>query len=298
MKIRNLAVTLLVGGLALTACGREGGPGDGGNEPVEQDVATDVVLEGSPTFDAMQERGTVNIGVKEDQPGLGLLDPTTGEYSGFDVEIARLIAAELGFDPNEDIEYQAIPSASREQAIANGQVDYYVGTYTINDGRKEQIDFAGPYYQAGQDLLIRQEDAEEITGPDTLMGKVVCSATGSTPIQRVRDEGLTEEDNIREFQLYSECVEQLRIGEVDAVTTDDAILLGYAAENSDELTVVGEQFSEEPYGIGLPLDDEVLRNAINDILDESRENGKWQEIYDATLGQSGSTAEQPEVERY
>ncbi|APU13782.1 MULTISPECIES: glutamate ABC transporter substrate-binding protein [Actinoalloteichus] len=297
MKIRNLAVTLFVGALALSACGREGGPGEDAAEPVDRDVATDVALEGSPTFDAMQERGGVIIGVKEDQPGLGLLDPTTGEYSGFDVEIARLIAAELGFDPAEDITYQAIPSASREQAIANGQVDYYVGTYTINDGRKEQIDFAGPYFVAGQDLLVRA-DEEEITGPDTLEGKVVCSVTGSTPIQRVRDEGLTEESNIREYQLYSECVEQLRNEQVDAVTTDDAILLGYAAENEGELRVVGETFSDEPYGIGLPLDDEVLRNAMNDILDEARENGQWQEIYDATLGGSGSTAEQPEVDRY
>ncbi|WP_016696726.1 glutamate ABC transporter substrate-binding protein [Actinoalloteichus spitiensis] len=300
MRNRSLAASLLVGALALTACGREGGPADENAEPdsVEQSVQTDVELEGSPTFDRMSERGNVVIGVKDDQPGLGYRDPTTDEYSGFDIEIARLIAAQLGFDPESEIEYRPIASAAREQEIANGNIDYYVGTYTINDGRKEQIDFAGPYYIAGQDLLVRGDD-DSINGPEDLEGKKVCSAQGSTPIQRVREEGLTEESNIVEFQGYSDCVTQLLQGSVDAVTTDDAILLGYASvEEEGSLRVVGETFSDEPYGIGLPKGDDALRERINDILDEARENGGWQEIYDATLGKSGNEAEQPEVDRY
>ncbi|MEY7974484.1 glutamate ABC transporter substrate-binding protein [Saccharomonospora xinjiangensis] len=304
MKIRTLTVGLLAAGLALTACGKEGAPsdtgssnGDGGNTPaLSYEVAKDVTVEGSPTFEKMKKAGHVVVGVKEDQPNLGYKDPTTGEFSGFDVEIARLVSAKLGFDP-KSIEYKAVPSAGREQAIINGDVNYYVGTYTINDKRKQQISFAGPYFVAGQGLLVAKDD-NEIKGKDDLKGKKVCSVSGSTPIQRVRDEGLTESGNIVELQTYSQCVNELLNGQIDAVTTDDAILLGYAAQQPDELKVVGESFSEEPYGIGLPKDDDALRNKVNDILEEAMEDGTWQEIYDATLGKSGNKADMPEVDRY
>jgi glutamate transport system substrate-binding protein len=299
MRVRSLAIGLLVGGLALTACGKEGAPADdvtGGGPSTTEEVAKDVKVEGSATFDRMTQNGKVVIGVKEDQPGLGYKDPTTGEYSGFDIEIARLVAAKLGFGEDK-IEFKTVQSAGREAAITNGDVDYYVGTYTINDKRKEIISFAGPYFVAGQDLLVRKDDSS-ITGKDTLKGKKVCSVTGSTPIQRVRDEQLTEPENIVEFQGYSQCVDKLLTKEVDAVTTDDAILKGFAAQDSDALKVIGETFSEEPYGIGLPLDDKALRDKVNDILQTAIDDGTWQDIYDTTLGKSGSDASPPELDRY
>jgi glutamate transport system substrate-binding protein len=298
MKLRTLAVGVLVGGLcltALTACGKSGTPG---SEPaVSQTTATGVTVAGSPTFDKMKQRGKVVVGVKEDQPGLGLKDPTTGKFSGFDIEIARLVAGQLGFDPQSKIEYKPIPSASREQAIVNGDIDYYVGTYSITDRRKEQISFAGPYFIAGQDLLVRKDDSS-ITGPDSLKGKKVCSVTGSTPIQRVRDQKLTEDTNIVEFKTYSECVTKLSQREVDAVTTDDAILKGYAAQEPDKFRVVGKTFSTEKYGIGLAKNDQALRDKINDILQTAIDSGQWKTIYDATLGKSGSPATPPKLERY
>ncbi|MDQ4102201.1 MAG: glutamate ABC transporter substrate-binding protein [Actinomycetota bacterium] len=293
MKLRGIAVGLLVGSL-LVSCGRETSPGTGGAVPAPS-VAQNVTVQGSPTFDRMTQRGTVIVGVKNDQPGLGYLNPTTNEYEGFDVEIARLIAAELGFDSQTKIEYKAIPSAAREQAIINGDVDYYVGTYTINDARKKQISFAGPYFVAGQDLLVKADD-NSTTGPDTLKSKRVCSATGSTPIRRVREQGLT--DQIVEFQNYSQCVDQLLAGQVDVVTTDDAILQGYAAQDPQRLKVVGKPFSQEPYGVGLPLADDALRAKINDILEAAGEDGTWKQIYDRTLGVSGSDASPPPVDRY
>lgn len=300
MRLRTLAVGLMVSALALSACGREGGPTDGGGAPAAElsyEVAQDVQLPDSPTFQRMQERGGVIMGVKNDQPGLGQFDPTTNTYSGFDVEIGRLIAAKLGFDPQNQIEYVVVQSAAREDAISRGDVDYYVGTYTINDNRKQRVGFAGPYFIAGQDLLVSADNAD-ITGPQTLMGQRVCSVTGSTPIQRVRDQNLTQPENIIEFQTYTQCVEQLRQGQVDAVTTDDAILKGYAAQSPEELKVVGQTFSEEPYGIGVPREDTALRMKINDILQEAYDDGTWQEIYDATLGRSGSPAEPPPIDRY
>src|SRR5690242_6811510 len=295
MKLRHLAAGLLVSALALTACGRGGSPGAESAGPT-QSAAAGVTVEGSPTFTAMQQRGKVVMGVRSDQPGLGFQDATTGQYTGFDVEIARLVAAQLGFGADK-IEYKVVPSAAREDTIERGEIDYMVGTYTINDNRKQRVSFAGPYYVAGQSLLVRSGESA-ITGKDTLKGKKVCSVTGSTPIQRVKDQQLTEPGNIVEFQTYSQCVDQLISKQVDAVTTDDAILKGFAAQQPDQLKLVGEPFSQEPYGIGLNKDDSVLRGKINDLLDASIKDGTWQKIYDGTLGKSGSPGTPPQLQRY
>jgi len=295
MKLRHLAAGLLVGALALTACGREGSPGAESAGPT-QTAAAGVTVEGSSTFAAMQQRGKVVMGVRSDQPGLGFQDATTGQYAGFDIEIARLVAAKLGFGPDQ-LEYKVVPSAAREDTIERGEIDYMVGTYTINDNRKQRVSFAGPYYVAGQSLLVRADDTA-ITSKDTLKGKKVCSVTGSTPIQRVKEQQLTEPENIVEFQTYSQCVDQLLNNQVDVVTTDDAILKGFAAQQPDKLKVVGETFSTEPYGIGLNKDDAALRNKINDILQASYDDGTWKQIYDATLGKSGSPADPPPLQRY
>jgi glutamate transport system substrate-binding protein len=293
MKFRALVVGLAAAALTLTACGQSGSPGSAG-PVVSEAPAADVTVPGSKTFDAIKARGNVIIGVKDDQPGLGFKDATTGEYSGFDIEIARLVAAKLGYGKDK-ITYKTVPSAAREDTISRGEVDYYVGTYTINDNRKQRVSFAGPYFVAGQSLLVKSSNTD-ITGKDTLKGKKVCSVTGSTPIQRVRDQGLT--DQIVEFQTYTQCVDQLLSGQVDAVTTDDAILKGYAAQQPDKLKVVGQPFSSEPYGIGLNHDDSALRGKINDILQAAYNDGTWQKIYDNTLGKSGSPASPPALQRY
>ena len=297
MRVRTLAAVLLTSALALAACGKEGSPTDQAAPAGLFEVAKDVKVEGSPTFEKVKARGNLVIGVKEDQPGLGYKDPTTNKYSGFDIDIARLISAKLGFDP-EKIQFKTIQSAAREQALINGDVDYYVGTYTINAGRKEKVGFAGPYFVAGQDLLVKKDNTD-ITGKDTLKGKKVCSVTGSTPAKRIRDEKLTEPGgSIEEFQGYSQCVTKLLNGEVDAVTTDDAILKGYAAAEEGKLKVVGKTFSSEPYGVGLPKEDKALRDKVNDILQTALDDGTWQKIYDGTLGKSGSSAQKPKIDRY
>ncbi|WP_214466004.1 glutamate ABC transporter substrate-binding protein [Microbacterium flavescens] len=283
--------------LALTACnsGTPGAdpsePGDGGEETTALwEVATDVSLEGSPTFDAMSERGGVVVGVKNDQPGLGYEDATTGERTGFDVDIARWVAASLGFDEDQ-IEYVTIPSANREQALVNGDIDYYVGTYSITDTRKELIDFAGPYFLTGQGLLVAA-DNEDINGPDDLEGKIVCSVTGSTPLQRIRDE-FNPGDTV-EYDTYSQCVEQLLAGSVDAITTDEAILAGYVAQRPDELKIAGEPFSEERYGIGVAKGDTVMVEHINTLLTDGGD--VWTALFEEHLAPAGITGTQPEVD--
>ena len=311
MRIARVAAVAAMAALALSAaaCGEEGTPtpsgGSDGNAAPAGDTcqtsgttftpAAEVNLTGSPTYDKIKSAGKVVVGVKFDQPFLGYKD-AQGTRCGFDIEIAQYIASKLGVDPTK-IEYKEIASANRETAIKGGEIDYYVGTYSITDKRKNDISFAGPYFIAGQDLLVRKDDTS-ITGKDSLKGKKVCSVTGSTPIQNVRDQGLTEPENIVEFKTYSECVSQLLDKKVDAVTTDDAILKGYAAQAAGELKVVGQPFSTEKYGIGLPKDDKALRDYINDQLEAAFKDGTWQKIYDGTLGKSGSGATPPTLERY
>ena len=307
MRMRNLVATLGVGALALTAvaCGKDEPAASGGGGGNASDscgdlhkftTASGVDVAGSPTFTKMKSAGKVTVGVKADQPNLGYKD-ANGKRCGFDIEVARMVSAGLGLDP-EKIEYKEIPSANRETAIAGGEIDYYVGTYSITDKRKKQVSFAGPYFIAGQDLLVRKDDTSMDAGKTALKGKKVCSATGSTPIQRVKDENLTEASNISEFKTYSECVSQLLDKKTDAVTTDDAILKGYAATAPDQLRVVGKPFSTEKYGIGLPLADKALRDKMNSILETSASDGTWKAIYDETLGKSGSTSTPPPLEKY
>ncbi|MBH1938688.1 glutamate ABC transporter substrate-binding protein [Streptomyces sp. AV19] len=306
MKLRKTAAAaavLVALSVTATACGKEGSPSDGKDgatggssapAPPKYQVNTSAEVKDSPVFEKIKGK-KITIGTKADQPNLGFKNPSTGKRSGFDVEIAKMVAADLGFD-EQHIEFVTVPSEARETQIAAGGVDLYVGTYTINDERKKQIGFAGPYYIAGQSLLVKSDSS--IKGPDDVKGKKVCSVTGSTPLKRIKEAkyGAAE---VKAQQGYQLCVQELANGTVDIVTTDDAILKGYAAQNKGKLKVVGQPFSKEPYGIGLKKDDKALREAVNKALESHVKNGDWKKAYDATLGQSGSEAPAPPaVERY
>ena len=294
-KSRIIAGLAVASAAALVLMGCSSGtPGETASSgaPVDAEpfvVSTDVTLTGSPTFDRITKAGKVVVGVKEDQPGLGYLDPTTGERTGFDVDIARWVAATLGYG-EKDIEFKAIPSANREQSIINGDIDYYVGTYSITDKRLDQISFAGPYFITGQGLLVAADSP--IKGVDDLAGKNVCSATGSTSIQRIKDDH--PEATTTEFDTYSQCVEQLKSGQVDAVTTDEAILSGYAAQDPKNLKVVGDVFSEERYGIGVQKGDTAFVDYINTMLTDG--GAIWETIFQNNLGASGVKGVQPKVD--
>lgn len=288
---------LAAAGLALTACNS----GTPSSTPVDEGEASGEAsatwfevadpaptVDGSPTVERITESGTVRIGVKEDQPNLGYLDPATNERTGFDVDIARWIAAALGYDEDQ-IEFSAIASANREQALINGDIDYYVGTYSITDSRKESISFAGPYFITGQGLLVAADD-DTITGVDSLTAdQTVCSVTGSTSIQRIKDETPAKTS---EFDTYSQCVEALKNGQADAVTTDEAILIGYAAQVPDTLKIAGEPFSEERYGVGIAKGDTAFAEFINTTMTDGPDI--WDAIFEKNLGPAGVTGTQPE----
>jgi glutamate transport system substrate-binding protein len=227
--------------------------------------------------------GGLKIGIKFDQPGLGLKKGT--EYTGFDVDVAKYVAKELGTDA-ADITWVQAPSAQRETLISAGQVDMVVATYSITDARKEKVSFAGPYFVAGQDLLVRADDTS-ITGPDALKGKKLCSVTGSTSAQKVKDAypGV----QLQEFATYSECLPALANKGVDALTTDDTILAGFASqpEYAGKFKVVGKPFSEEKYGIGLKKGDTATCEKVNAAISKMVSDGSWQKALDANLGPAG-----------
>jgi glutamate transport system substrate-binding protein len=224
------------------------------------------------------------IGVKFDQPGLGLKEGA--KNTGLDVEVAKYVAKELGF-AEDKIEFKEAPSAQRESLLANGQVKMIFATYSITDTRKEKVSFAGPYLVAGQDLLVKADNAD-ITGPETLNGKKLCSVTGSTSAQKVKDK-FAKTVQLQEYDGYSKCVEALGAGAIDAVTTDNTILAGYAAQasNQGKFKVVGKTFSEERYGVGLKKGDTETCKKVNDALKKMVDSGEWQKAFDSTVGPSG-----------
>ncbi|WP_372445193.1 glutamate ABC transporter substrate-binding protein [Streptomyces verrucosisporus] len=219
----------------------------------------------------------INIGIKFDQPGLGL-KTQDGEYTGFDVDVAKYVAKELGYD-EKDITWKQAPSAERENMIANGDVKFIAATYTINDERKERVDFAGPYFLAHQDFLVRAED-DSAWNKDELNTKELklCSVVGSTSAQNANKK-FAPKANLIEYGGYSECLTGLENEAVDALTTDDSILAGYAAqkEHQGKFKLAGLSLSDEPYGIGLKKGDTELRKKINDALKKMVDEGAWEE---------------------
>lgn len=261
-KVGAAAAAVLALSLTATACGSDDGgdSGSGGDK----------------------DKGKVTIGIKFDQPGLGLKTPD-GTYKGFDVDVAKYVAKELGYE-EKDIEWKEAISAERENLISRGDVDFVVATYSINDERKQKVDFAGPYLLAHQDLLVRADDTS-ITDPKDLNSKKLCSVTGSTSAQNVKTE-LAPKAQLQEYGGYSECITGLENKAVDALTTDDSILAGFAAQDEfkGKFKLAGFKLSNENYGIGLKKGDKELLDNINKALEKMVEDGSWQKAVDANLG--------------
>ncbi len=273
------AATMLA--LSLAACG-------GGEEAVTE-VEQDAKFPAGSTMAKLSDAGKIKVGVKMDQPGIGAKKPGSDMPEGLDIEMAKLLAAKMGIEPGQ-IEWVETVSKNREPFLQKGTVDMVVASYSITDERRGIVGQAGPYYVTGQQLLVREEDKDKINGPDALKGVSVCSVTGSTSIKTVEEEYGAEP---KPFGTYSECVQQLKNKQVDAVTTDGAILLGYAAEDPDKLEVVGKSFSEERYGIGHKKGDKAFCEFINKSLQESFEDGSWKEAFEKTLGKADVEAPSP-----
>ena len=286
-KSLMISAIALTGVFALSACTDSGAPTAEETAPAET-----VEFEAGTTMAKLNEAGEITIGTKFDQPLFGQVD-ASGDPQGFDVEIGKLIASKLGI-PASGINWTETVSANREPFIQSGEVDMVVATYTINDKRKEVISFAGPYYNAGQDILVLAGNPDDIGGPDDLAGKPVCTVAGSTSEANIKE----YTDQVTSLGGYAECLPLLSSGQVVAVTTDNVILAGLAANSAGEFEVVGKPFTEEPYGIGVKLEDTEFRMFINDVLEEAFEDGSWAAAWEKTAGAELPLPEPPTVDRY
>ncbi|MFE7235132.1 glutamate ABC transporter substrate-binding protein [Streptomyces sp. NPDC002405] len=225
--------------------------------------------------------GKIKVGIKFDQPGLGLKQPD-GSYAGFDVDVATYVAKELGYKADQ-IEWVETKSADRENALARGDVKFIVATYSINDERKQKVDFAGPYLLAHQDLLVKA-DSDISKGTD-LNGKKLCSVTGSTSAQNVQ-KSIAPKADLKEYGGYSECIAGLQSGAVDALTTDDSILAGYASQDKykGQFKLAGLKLSNENYGIGVKKGDTATVDKINSALEKMVSDGAWDAAIKKNLG--------------
>ena len=289
---RTKALVVTVGlALSLAACGDAGDDTEGADVEVAESAADD--FEDGTRMKELAEAGTINVGVKYDQPGLGFKDAASEIPTGFDVEMAKVLVASLGIDPNdtEKVKYVETISDNREPFLEDGTVDLVLASYSITDERRAVVGQAGPYLVTGPQLLVAADS--DIESVADVKGEEVCSVTGSTSLDNIEAEGAKPVG----FDTYSECVEKVLDGTVSAMSTDGTILAGYAAQNEGDLKVVGEQFSEERIGVGYSQDYPEMCQWIVDTITEAYEDGTYEEAFNATLGPSGvEVPELPEMD--
>ncbi|MEU5536995.1 glutamate ABC transporter substrate-binding protein [Streptomyces sp. NPDC020362] len=222
----------------------------------------------------------ITVGIKFDQPGIGQKTPQG--YSGFDVDVATYVAKKLGYSADQ-IEWKESKSADRETMLQRGDVDFIVASYSITPERQQKVDFAGPYLLAHQDVLIRADD-NTIKSPSDLNKKKLCSVTGSTSAQNVHDK-LAPKAQLQQYPTYSACLNGLQSKAIDALTTDDSILAGYAAQSQfkGKFKLGGLKMTNENYGIGVKKGSD-LKAKINKALEAMVSDGSWKTAVEKNFG--------------
>jgi ABC-type amino acid transport substrate-binding protein len=272
-RSRVIAAGLLLV-LAAAACGGDDDGGTAGGKPT---------FAAGSTMDTIQKAGKLRIGVKFDVPQFGLLNPSTSKPEGFDVDMGNEIAKALGVTP----EYVEALSANRIPFLNEDKVDIVFSTMTITAERKTQIDFSVVYYVAGQSFLTKKSRP---LGSAT-SGKKVCSAKGSTSEKNVKvyRPGFTV--NLQDG--YAQCFQLLQSDQVDAVTTDDNILLGFLKSDPAQFQLEGGTWTTEPYGAGIKKGKDDFVAFVDDIIKDMKSDGRWQAIYDKWIKAAGGPDAQP-----
>jgi glutamate transport system substrate-binding protein len=277
--MRRFTIALVTVSLALAACG--------GDDKKTDTKARGAKFEAGTTMAALNQAQKITVGTKFDQPLFGLKG-LSGTPEGFDVEIAKIIVGDLGI-PESKITWVETPSGVREEKISSGAVDMVVATYTINATRKERVSFAGPYYVAGQDLMVKKDNTT-VTGPESLRAAKakVCSVSGSTPAEKIK--AFVDPAQLVLFDVYSKCADALRTGQTDVVTTDNVILLGLIDKSGGAFKLVGKPFTSEPYGIGVKKGDVKFCQFIDATLQKAVSDGRYQGAWDKTAGKVAGAA--------
>jgi glutamate transport system substrate-binding protein len=290
--IRTKAVLAGVGlALSMAACGEAGSGGETSDVEAAEDC--EGKFEEGSKMAELADAGEVTVGVKFDQPGLGFKDASSDIPTGFDIEMAKLLVADLCIDPEDTdaVTWEETISDNREPYLQEGRVDLVLATYSITPERQAIVGQTGPYLVTGQRIMVKEDS--DVESKEDLQGEEVCSAEGSTSIENVEKFGMVPAS----APDYTQCVEDVLNGTVPAMSTDGAILYGYAAENPGELKVVGPEFSEERIGVGYPKEETEMCEWINGVIQESYDDGTWADAYEATLGKGGAeTPEPPELD--
>jgi ABC-type amino acid transport substrate-binding protein len=288
IKRRLSPVALLLAFALLgSACGRDENPA------LEGTPKGKATAEARPSFPAdsymaeIQRKGKVVIGVKNDVPQFGLLNPATRQVEGFEIDMGRIIAERLGVEA----EFVEAVSANRIPFLNEDKVDLVLSTMTVNEERKREVDFSVVYYLAGQTLLVKA--GSPITGVRALndMRGSVCSASGSTSEQNIR--AAAPAANITLQPQYSQCFQLLQNDQVQAVTTDDVILLGFAKTDPERFKLVGGTFSKEPYAVGIKKGRAGFKEFVDQVIRDVKGDGTWVELYDKWIEPITGTDQQP-----
>ncbi|WHY54428.1 transporter substrate-binding domain-containing protein [Peribacillus simplex] len=265
-KWLKLSLLSLLAVILLAGCGG-GNDSDKAEEGGGKDKEKDVLAQ-------VKEKDKIVFGVKNDTRLFGLKNPKTGEVEGFDIDIAKALAAEILGDENK-VEFKEVTSKTRMALLNNGDIDAIVATMTITEDRKKEVDFTDVYFDAGQSLLVKK--GSDIKGIDSLKGKKVLAVKGSTSSINIREKA--PEAQVLEFENYSEAFAALKSGQGDALTTDDSILYGMADEDPS-YELVGGTFTEEPYGIAVKKGNADFVDELNKALKSLKDSGKYDEIHD------------------
>jgi aspartate/glutamate/glutamine transport system substrate-binding protein len=270
----TLALIALLSITALAGCSSESSTTNKGDEAKSTETSA-----GTNTLEKIKKRGKLIVGVKYDLNLFGLKNPETGKVEGFDIDIAKGLAKKILGDENK-IELKEVTSKTRIPMLNNGEIDAIIATMTITEERKKEVDFSDVYFMAGQSLLVKK-DSKINSVKDLKKGMTVLTAKGSTSAQNIRK--AAPEVNVLEFENYAEAFTALKAGQGDALTTDNALLLGMAKQDPN-YRVLDETFTEEPYGIAVRKGDKELLQVINEYLKEIKENGEYDKIYEKWIG--------------
>ena len=283
---RWLLVAMLALALALAACGDDDEDSGTGDEAAQEQPAEKQSFPAGTTMAKLQEKGEISIGVKYDVPPFGFKNPQNNEIEGFDIDLGKRIAEELGVEPKF---IEAI-SDNRIPFLQDGTADLILSTMTINAERDQEIDFSEPYYVAKGRILVKT-DNEEIKGVDDLAGKKVCTALGSTYEETLKKQA--PKADLRLVDSYSECLELIQNGAVDAVSTDDVILTGMIIQDDTLKLVDEEELTTEPYGAGIKDKDTEFQKFVTDVVAKWKQDGGWADAYQKWVGQYTKEEQEP-----
>ncbi len=288
--MRKILGTLMALAFAISACTTGGGTTATGGAASPSAAAASFAADS--TMGKIQAAGKLVCGTKFDVIAFGFKNPTSNEVEGFDADLCREIATALGVQP----EFVEAVSANRLPFLKEDKVDIIISTMTRNEERLKEIDFSKIYYVAGQKILVKADTPHQTVEDLAAANVKVCSGEGSTSEKNLQEKGVAQA-NLVLFKTYGEAAQALLDGRCDAVSTDDSILFGLAAQN-DGLEVRGEAFTKEPLGIGIKKGKDDLVQFINGVLDAMAADGRWKALYDKNIKPySGAEAPTPPLDQ-